>query len=94
MENNIILSPVPLDVLIQQIREVVKQEIKADQQQAEEKLLSVAEACQLFKPAISRQTLTNWTKDGLIPMSKYGGKNYYKLTDVLAAGTTLKRYKK
>jgi hypothetical protein len=93
MENNIILIPVPLADLIEQIRAVVKQEIKAEQQ-ADEKLLSVAEACKLFKPAISRQTLTNWTKEGLIPMSKYNGKNFYKLSDILEAGTTLKRYKK
>jgi hypothetical protein len=95
MENNFILSSVPLAELLQQFRAIIKEEIKAEQQmQAEEKLLSVAEACKLFKPAISRQTLTNWTKEGLIPMSKYNGKNFYKLSDILEAGTTLKRYKK
>ena len=95
MENNLILTPVPLAELLQQFREIVKEEIKAEQQnQIGEKLLSVAEAAKLFVPKISRQTLSAWTKEGLIPMRKIGGGNYYKYSDVINAGKILKKYKK
>jgi hypothetical protein len=94
MENNIVLVPVPLADLLRELREIVRQEIAAGQTEGTtEKLLSVKEACKMFQPAISPQTLHTWTKDGLIPMQKIGGKNYYKLSDVLSAGTVLKRYK-
>lgn len=94
MENNLILVPIPLPELLQQLREIIRQEISAGQTAGTtEKLLSVKEACQMFQPAVSPQTLHTWTKSGLIPMQKIGGKNYYKLSDVLSAGTVLKRYK-
>lgn len=91
--DNIVLCPVPLDALIAQIREVVKQELEAKHQQAgAEKLISPAEACKLFEPAISKVTLSKWTTDGLIPMQKIGGRVYYKYSEVIEAGSKLKRY--
>lgn len=93
MDNNFVLVPIPLPDLLQQLREIIRQEIAGTTAGTTEKLLSVKEACQIFQPAISPQTLHTWTKSGLIPMQKIGGKNYYKLSDVLSAGTVLKRYK-
>jgi len=91
--DNIVFCPVPLDQLIASIREVVKQELAVEHQKAEEgKLLSPAEACKLFDPAISRVTLSKWTNEGLIPVQKIGGRVYYKQSDILTAGSQLKRY--
>ena len=74
--------------------QIVKEEIIAEQNHVlQEKLLSGTEACKLFVPAISRQTLTTWTKEGLIPMQKIGGSNYYKYSDLINAGKILKKYK-
>lgn len=95
MENNLILMPVPLTELLQQFREIVKEEIEvADQNKIGEKLLSVVEATKLFVPKITRQTLSAWTNEGLIPMRKIGGSNYYKYSDIISAGKTLKKYKR
>jgi len=91
--DNLVLCPVPLDDLVARIREVVKQELAAGHQnKGDEKLLSPAEACKLFAPAISKMTLTRWTSEGLIPMQKIGGRVWYKHSDVIAAGSKLKRY--
>jgi hypothetical protein len=59
-----------------------------------EKMLSTDEACKLFQPIISRQTLSSWTKLQLIPMQKIGGQNFYKYSDIINAGKVLKRYKR
>src|SRR5690349_6126458 len=92
---DIVLTPVSLPELFRQFREIIREEIKAEyKQQVYDQLLSVGEACKLFKPPVSRQTLSTWTKAGNIPMQKIGGCNFYKYSDVIEAGTKLKRYKK
>lgn len=92
--NNVMFTQLPVDDLLSSIRDIIKQEILAGQgQQASEKLLSPAEACKLFNPAISKVTLAKWTNDGLIPMQKIGGRVFYKFTDIIEAGTKFKRYK-
>jgi len=93
--DNLILSPVPIKDLIEQIREVVRAEVKSERQkEIGEKLLSPAEACKLFKPNISKVSLGKWTANGLIPMQKIGGRVFYKTSDILEAGTKLKKYKR
>ena len=56
-------------------------------------LLSGAEACKLFQPAISKVTLSQWVKQGLIPDHRIGGRVYYKYTEIMDSLTTLKKYK-
>jgi len=90
---DIILSPVPLTDLLAHLREIVKEELKAKEQQQEERLLSPAEACKLFSPSVSKLTLSRWTADGLIQVQKIGGRLYYRLSDIIEAGTRLKKYK-
>ena len=92
--DNMTLWPFPLQDLIYQIRLAVKEEMRATGNgQDSEKLISPAEACKLFEPAISKVTLAKWTNEGLIPMQKIGGRVFYKQSDIIEAGTKLKRYK-
>ncbi len=93
MDKSILLT-ISLEEFTGLIRQIVSEELqKKEQQLLAEKLLSVKEACRLFQPAISPQTLHTWTKSGLIPMQKIGGKNYYKYSEILKSAKTLKRYK-
>lgn len=94
MENEITistqLSPESLAAIEQIVDKVVRLR-QAEKLQAQ--LLSPAEVCKLFQPAISRPTLIKWTDDGLIPVQKIGGRVWYKYSDVIEAGSKLKRYK-
>jgi hypothetical protein len=56
-----------------------------------EKLLSVEETCSLFVPKITRQTLHNWTSQGLIKSHSIGRNVFYKLSDIMAAAKPLNR---
>jgi hypothetical protein len=95
MENNIILTPVPLETLLQSFRAIIKEEIKAEQlDQLQDKLLSPAEACKIFQPNISKVTLAKWTADGLIPDHRLGGRVFYKYSELIESLKTLKKYKR
>jgi len=92
--NDLILSQIPVAELINQIRAVVKEEIKAEHQKTEgEKLLSPAETCKLFQPTISRVTLQSWTAAGHLKRHDIGGRVFYRLSEVIEAAKSLKRYK-
>jgi hypothetical protein len=91
---NMILTPISIDTLIEKIREVVKAEIKSDKQnELAEKLLSPAEACKIFQPGIGASTLSRWTNAGHITAIRIGGKVFYKYSSLIEAGKSLKRYK-
>ena len=92
--DNLILSPIPLDALLQSFREIIKEEVKAEYSAKEEGiLLSPAEVCSLFKPKISLVTLSTWTREGKLSAGKLGGRVWYKKGEVLEAVQVLKRYK-
>jgi len=58
-----------------------------------EKLLSAAEACKVFVPAISRLTLIRWTKADLLKEHRIGGRVYYKQSEIIASAIHLQKYK-
>jgi hypothetical protein len=60
----------------------------------EEKLISGSEACKLFIPQISRQTLSNYTKNVPLKVYKLAGRLYYKQSELIAAAKELKQYNK
>jgi hypothetical protein len=92
---NFILSPIDLDVLKQSLSEIVQSELaKAATKSTEEKLLSPSEVCAVFQPKISKTTLAKWTKEGYLVQQKIGGRGYYKFSDVISAGKTIKKYKR
>lgn len=93
MDNSIILSPVPISDLISQLREVIKEEIAAGQNaQMLEKLLSPAETCKLFVPAITRPTLEKLVKAQRLNKCHLNSRVYFKYSDVIEALKTYKRY--
>jgi hypothetical protein len=72
------------------LRDVSK---KIAKEEAQEQLLSPGEAVKLWSPKVSTQTLSNWSKQGLIPKHSIGGKTFYKKSEILASLQTLKKYK-
>jgi len=95
MDNRVILIPVPLDELLQNIRDLIRSEIQAKQaEEFEAKLLSPAEVCKLFQPKISKVTLNSWTKAGRLQSHRIGSRIFYRHADVMSSLQTLKRYKK
>jgi hypothetical protein len=60
----------------------------------EEQLIDTDTARKIFVPEVSRATLINWTKSGLINCYKLGGRNYYKRTEVIESAKSLKPYKR
>jgi hypothetical protein len=59
-----------------------------------DQLYSPEKACKLFNPAISKVTLKKWCDAGLIEFKKLGGRIYFKHSDIISAGSRLKRYKR
>lgn len=90
--DNILLFQVLYKDLLADLGALIEEKLRAASAGQQEKLLSPAEACKLFEPAISKVTLSKWTNDGLIPLQKIGGRVFYKHTDIIEAGTKLKRY--
>ena len=93
--DRMILSPIELSEFLSGFRSIIKEELQAQQKlQLEEKLLSPAEACKLFQPAISKQTLAAWTSQNLLQDHRFGGRVFYKYSEIIEAGKKLKRYQK
>jgi hypothetical protein len=93
MEGQFILSAIPIDQLRDLITEVIRGELATQaKNDLQEKLLTASEARKLFVPAITVQTLYNWTKKGLLPVHFLNNRNYYKYSEVIAAAKTVRRY--
>lgn len=97
--DNFLLTPTPIadfvkllvENIVPAIREEIRQQLLSDQQ---EKFLSPAETCKLFKPAISKVTLSAWTKEGRLNDYRISGRVYYKYSEITEAVKHLSRYKK
>ena len=89
----ILLTPVSLDDLLSQIKVIVAGAVK-EHQAAELKqvLLSPAETCKLFSPTISKVTLHEWTKQGLIPSYRMGGRVYYNYAEVIESAKRIRKH--
>ena len=93
MDSKLVLLPVSMEEFIQSIQEVIRLEVKKLNDETQEaKLLSPIETCNLFQPNISKVTLSKWTNEGHLKSYRIGGRVYYKLSEVLASLSTLKRY--
>ncbi len=84
------LTKADLKQLIKDAISEAKQEEKSPQQT--EELLSPAQAVKVFNPPISKVSLHRWTKEGLIPVHRIGGRIWYKRSEVIAASLTIKKY--
>lgn len=90
--SQIILNTISPEEMIEIIKPLIVDAIREVLQEKDEKLLSPAEVCKLFVPAISKTTLASWTKQGLLNEHRIGGRVYYKLSDVLKRKRCVKRY--
>lgn len=93
MDNQLILSQVPLPELLGQLRQLVREEIlSAQKSQQDELMISAGEACKLFVPAITRPTLDKLCSEGKLTKHFLGSRIYFKRSEVFAATQTFKRY--
>ena len=74
--DRLILTSFSLEELAGLFRPMIKDVILSVIGEKEEKLLSPAQICKLFEPAISKTTLATWTKQGLINEHRIG-RNIY-----------------
>lgn len=89
----IILNAVSAEEMAEMIKPIIIETIRDILQEKEEKLLSPAEVCKKFVPAISKTTLASWTRQGLLTEYRIGGRVYYKFSEILKKGDKLSRYK-
>ncbi len=91
--DSLILSQIPLNELLTELRQVIKEEVTAAQQkQIEERLLSPAEACKLFVPAITRPTLEKLVMDGKLQKQYIGKRVFFSYKELISATKIYKRY--
>ena len=91
--NQILLNGITAEQLVDLFRPMIREEVQIVISQQEEKLISPAEACKLFKPAITKATLTSWTKQGFLQEHRIGGRVFYRQSEILASTITLGKYK-
>lgn len=69
-------------IVIDAFKDVIEGKDKGEIREA---LLSPEEARKVWQPAISKVTLHRWTKAGLIPVHRIGGRIYYKHSELISA---------
>lgn len=88
-----VLLPISLDDLLGKVQEIVTKVLAVNQEDKfKAMLLSPTEACKLFSPKISRVTLHQWTKQGLIPSHRIGGRVFYKVSELVEAARPIRKY--
>jgi hypothetical protein len=91
--DNLILTPVPLDALLQALRQIVKEELVNQQlNELQEKYLSPEETCKLFTPAITKPTLESYVEKKHFKKYYLEGRTWFKYGEVIAALKSIKRY--
>ena len=91
--NQILLNGITIDQLVESFRPMIREEVRLVFSEQEERLLSPAETCKLFRPAITKATLTAWTDKGWLQEHRIGGRVFYLKSEVLASTLTLGKYK-
>ena len=88
----IIFNTYSPEEIVELIKPLIVDAIREALQEKEEKLLSPAEVCKRFQPHISKTTLASWTKQGLLTEYRFGGRVYYKFSEIIKMGVKLSRY--
>lgn len=95
MSNNLFLQGLTLEQLQELMRSTFREELsKVIPQQQDEKLLSPKEARKVWSPAVSLVTLDKWEKEGYLTAHWFGGRKFYRLSEILAAAKIIQPYKK
>jgi hypothetical protein len=84
----------PVREIAAEVCKILFDELPSLKQQPEEQLIAASVACKIFAPAISRKTLNNWTKEGLIKAYRIASRVYYKRSEVIASTKELKKYRR
>ena len=93
LQTQLILSQISFDQILEGLRQIVREEIRAKiTEELQEKMLTRFEVCKMFQ--ISQVTLSSWSKQDLLKEHRIGGKVYFKQSEVLQAGKSLKKYKR
>ena len=98
-EGTIILNGLSTDQLMQMIETVVSQRVeqairKTKEEDLSERFLSIEETRKLFVPALTRQTIHNWSESGVLKKHVISGRVYYKYSEIMQAVKHLKKYSK
>lgn len=89
----IILIPITVDELLNRIKAIMSEVLKEKHEEVlRARLLSPAETCKLFSPTISKVTLYEWTKQGLIPSYRIGGRVYYNYAEVIESAKRIRKF--
>lgn len=90
---NLFLTPIPVADLMAQMRDIVRDELRQQQQADQsEKLLTPKETAELLR--VSVVTIWQWEKQGRIVKHAIGGRTYFKYGELMASIETLNRYRK
>jgi hypothetical protein len=91
--SNLFMQGLTLEQLQELMRSTFREELsKVIPQQQDEKLLSPKEARKIWQPAVSLVTLDKWEKEGHLKAHWYGGRKFYRLSEILAAAKVLQPY--
>lgn len=88
---------IPATEFVSQISEIVANKVtealnQISQKNDSDKLISAKEACNLFQPSISRQTLHTWTKEGKVEARYTGKRVFYRKSDIMEVAKSVKKY--
>ncbi len=88
---------IPASEFVSQISDIVASKVteaisQITQKQEAEKLISTKEACNLFQPTISRQTLHTWTKEGKVQARYTGKRVFYLKSEIMEVAKSIKKY--
>jgi hypothetical protein len=93
LANQILLSGISPSQFVEILRPMIREEVRLVMAEQEEKLISPAEACKLFKPAITKATLASWTEKGWLQEHRIGGRVFYLQSEILASTLKLGKYR-
>jgi len=94
MQDDIILSPIKLSVLLGLIQDCIKAELKnhVPAESFTEEFIDEKQAAIFLH--VSKATMINWRRDQIIPFHRWGSRIRYKKSELIKASETKKKYKK
>jgi excisionase family DNA binding protein len=85
--HNLILSTVPLDqlrsIILETVNTAFQSQKNSEIRQEEDPFLKIHEVCKMLQ--VSRVTIHNWKKQGILPFHRISRKIYFKKSEVVAA---------
>ena len=94
IQEDIILSPIKLSVLLGLIQDCIKAELKSHvpAESFTEEFIDEKTAAKFLM--VSKATMVNWRRDQVIPFHRLGSRIRYKKSELIKASETKRKYKK